>query len=86
MSMDDTLNGCQPDAGAFRRLRRVETLEDPEQFIDTFHIKPDSIVSNKHHYLILFVAQASYFDFGLRAHAGEFYGIRDQIDKHQGAA
>jgi hypothetical protein len=60
--MDDALNGCQPDAGAFKRLRRVETLEYAEQFTDIFHIKADSIVSNEQHDLMLFLVQASYFN------------------------
>jgi hypothetical protein len=83
MSMDDALNGSQPDAGSFKRLRRVETLEYSKQFTYIFHIKTDSIVSNEDHDLTLFLVQAPYFDFGLRARAGEFYRIRDQIDEHQ---
>jgi len=83
MSMYNPLNGSQPDAGAFKRLRRVETLEYTEQFIYIFHIESDSIVSNENDYLILFSAHASYFDLGLRARACEFYRVRNQIDEHE---
>ena len=81
MSMYNPLNGSQPDAGAFKRLRRVETLEYTEQFIYIFHIKADSIVADKHYYLILLVVRRSYFDLGLRTRPREFDGIRNQIDE-----
>src|SRR6202022_388929 len=79
MAMDNTLNGSQPNAGAFKRLTRVEALEYTEQFAYILHIKPDSIVSNKHHYLILFLVRASDFDLGRRARAGEFYCVPHKI-------
>jgi hypothetical protein len=71
MSMHNTLNGSEPDAGAFKCLSRVETLEYTEEFIYILHIKSDSIVSNEHQYLISFLVRASYFDLGLRARARE---------------
>ena len=67
MSMDNPLNGSQPDAGAFKRLRRVETLEYTEQFIYIFHIESDSIVSNEHHYLIALLVRTPNFYLGARA-------------------
>ena len=75
MSMYNPLNGSQPDACAFKRLRRVKTLKDSEQFICIFHVKPDSVVSNEHHYLISLLIRASYFDLSVRACAREFYSI-----------
>ena len=83
MPMYDTLNRGQPDAGTFKRLGRVETLEYTEQLVYVFHVKSDSIVSNEDHHLILFLVLASDFDFGLRARAREFHGIRNQIDERQ---
>jgi hypothetical protein len=53
MSMDDTLNGSQPNAGAFKRLSPVKALEYAEQLTHILHVKSDSIVSNEHDHLIL---------------------------------
>ncbi len=83
MALCNTLNSSQPNAGAFKRLRRVETLEYTEQFTYILHIKSDSIVSNEHDYLILLLVHASYFDLGLRARAREFYCVRNQIDERE---
>ena len=82
MSMNNPLNGSQPDASAFKRLRPVKALEYAEQFTYVLYIKSDSIVSNEHDDLILFLVRTSNFDFGRRACAREFYGVRNEIDEH----
>jgi hypothetical protein len=79
MPMHNTLNRSEPDACAFKRFSRVETLEYSEQLIYISHIESYSIVSNEHHYLIALLVRAPYFDLGLWARAGEFDGIRNQI-------
>jgi hypothetical protein len=83
MSVYNALNGGQPDARTFKRLKRVEALEYTEQFTYILHIKSDSVVSNEHDYLILFLVHASNFDLGLRARACEFYRVRNQIDERE---
>jgi hypothetical protein len=83
MSMHYTLNGSQPDACAFESLKRVETLEYPEQFVHIFHIKAHSVISDEDHHLIWFLVRASYFDFGLRARPCEFSSIGNQVDERK---
>jgi hypothetical protein len=48
MPTDDTLDCGEPDTRAFERLLRVQALKNTKQFIHVFHIKPDSVVFNKH--------------------------------------
>src|SRR5436190_1481401 len=81
MPMHNSLNRSQPDAGAFKRLSRVESLEYAEELIHISHIESDSIVSNEHHHLIALLVRTPDFDLGPRACPGEFNGIRNQIHK-----
>src|SRR5690349_7958950 len=83
MPMNDPLNSRQPNAGAFKRLACVQTLKYSEEFADILHIIFDSIISNKHDYLILILFQASYCDLGPRTRTGEFSRVRNQNDECQ---
>ena len=47
MPVRNPLHGRQSDSSAFKRFRRMETLEDAEQFARIFHIKSNSVVSNE---------------------------------------
>src|ERR1700693_5814144 len=49
--VNDPLHCGQPDAGAFEVLPAVQTLEDPEQFVDVLHAEPDPVVSHEQHRL-----------------------------------
>ena len=81
VAVHNTLNGSQPDSCPFKRLRRVKPLEYAKKLIYVLHIESDSIVSNEHYHLMLFLVPASDFDFGLLSHACEFNSIRNQIDE-----
>jgi hypothetical protein len=83
MPMYYTLNGCQTNAGAFKRFRRVEALEYPEQFVDVFHVEADPVVPNENHDLILLLVHTPYFDFGFRPGPREFGRIGHQVDKRE---
>ena len=46
MTMNDALNGRQPDPGAFKFVSPVKALEYAEQLVYVFHIETDAVVSD----------------------------------------
>src|SRR5580704_3224828 len=44
MFLHDALHGSQADAGTFKVLRAMQTLEDSEQFVHILHVEADTIV------------------------------------------
>jgi hypothetical protein len=77
--MRNPLHGRQSDAGAFKRFRWMEALEDAEQFASIFHIKSDSIVPNKHYDLIIGLLHVPDLDLSGCAGAGKLNRIGNQI-------
>ena len=44
VTVDDALDGCQPDAGAGKFTRRVQALERAEEFVCVRHIEASAVI------------------------------------------
>src|SRR4051812_4808858 len=81
MAGDDAANVGQPDAGALKLLRAVETLENAEKFLRILHFETHAIIANEDHKLP-FLVKASDLDFRRIFRAGVLHRVREQIDEH----
>src|SRR5207249_4277306 len=61
--------------------RRMEALEDAEQFVGVTRIEPDAIVADKESRLA-FGVLATDFDFRLRSLLGVFQRVAEQVDQN----
>lgn len=80
--MNDSTNIRETDAGPFKLIVTMESLEDAEQLVDIVHIEPYSIIP----YEYLSFAEASIggtdCDFGVRSGRRELYRVGDQIHEY----
>src|SRR3712207_6852804 len=49
VSVNDTPDGGQPDAGALELLHVVQPLEHPKEFVYVLHIESDAVVPDEEH-------------------------------------
>ena len=77
--IDDSLDSRQSDAGAFKRLLPVETLEYPEELVDILHVETDAIVSNEHDDFIALALGGTDLNLGLRASARKLNGVGKKV-------
>ena len=81
VSLHDALNQRQADAGAFKFLRGMQAGKNAEQLAGVIHVKPDAVVAHIPNAWVL-IGLAADFDDGLRALAGEFDRVVEQVKKH----
>jgi hypothetical protein len=75
MLINNLLYVGQSNAGPFKFVGAMETLEDPKQFIGIFHIESNAIIANKENILSVYVRRASYGYFSLLARTRILQGI-----------
>jgi hypothetical protein len=49
MSVDDTSDVGEPDTGAVKLGRAMQTLEDTEKLVGICHVKANAVVADKEH-------------------------------------
>jgi hypothetical protein len=79
--LDDSLNEGEADSCAFKFAGTVETLENPEQFVQVFHIEADAVVSDEVHRLII-LGITTRFNPPIVPGFGELDGVGKKIDAH----
>jgi hypothetical protein len=89
MTLDDPPDVGKPDPGALEFLATVEALKDAEQLVDIPHVKPDTIVADVEHYLMLAVGAAD-LDLGFGAGTRVLDSVGQEIPEdepqHRGIA
>src|SRR5206468_5282180 len=77
---DDAMHGGQTNAGAFKFLGAVETLEDTEELIGVFHVEANPVVANEDGGLAIGL-EGPDFDHRLGPRAGVFDGVGKEVGK-----
>src|SRR5882724_12844771 len=80
MAMHNSLDNGQTHPGSFELLLAVQPLENTEEFIGVFHVKPRAVVFDKINPLIPLLPP-THFDYRLFIRASEFAGIGQKVDK-----
>ena len=62
MPLEDTLHGREADAGAFKVLGPVQTLEDPKEFGDVFHVETHAVVTHEKDTFSIFLLESDFND------------------------
>src|SRR6202790_5472925 len=83
MAADDTLNGGQAYAGAFKLFRQMQTLKDAEQLVYVLHVKASAIDPHEHLDFFFIAVDTADLDFGRPSHACEFDRVGNKIDTDQ---
>src|SRR5579859_44732 len=78
MAMNDLLDGCQSDSGAWKIAFIVKALEGAEQLIGIFHIESGTVVAHKVNCWLRMVLDAK-FDPGIRVFGCKFPRISEKI-------
>src|SRR6266699_5444527 len=71
MTMDDSLDGCQPNSGPFEFGHTMEPLEGAKHFAGVSHVETRAIVAHEISLLAVVRGQAQ-FELRLRAFGGKF--------------
>src|SRR6266699_5118642 len=86
MTMDDSLDSCQPNSGPFELGHTMEPLEGAKQFAGVSHVETRAIVTHEISRLPVVRCQAQ-SDLRLRTLGGEFPRVTQQVfqrDPEQG--
>ena len=78
MTSDNSLDGCQSNAGARELGGLVQSLERAEQHLGVSHVKSNTVVSNEERCLAVLNRPADrYARFGARP--GKLHGVAEQV-------
>ena len=83
MPVDDALDGRQPNAGALKLFRPMQTLKYAKQLVDVLHLKARAVIGDEYLDLIVLPGGTANLDFGLRPCPGEFDRIGQQVREDQ---
>src|SRR6266480_824551 len=78
VTMNNPLHNRQADAGAFKFLSPMQSLEHAEQFVGVLHVKAGAVIGNEIDFFAV-IGCRSYFDQRRRAFATVFDRVRNQI-------
>src|SRR6266545_7686155 len=78
MTMNDSLDRCQPNSGPFEFGHTMEPLEGAKQFAGVSHVETRAVVAHEISLLPVVRSQAQ-FDLRLRAFGGEFPRVAQQV-------
>src|ERR1017187_901365 len=82
VAMDDALDVRQTNARALEFLPAMQALKHSVQFAGVTRVETRPIIADEDYRLAAATGSATYFDFRLRASAGELHRIGDQIYQH----
>src|SRR5438876_1082004 len=78
VTMDDSLDGCQPNSGSFEFGHTMQPLEGAKQFSGVGHVETRAVVAHEIGLLPVVRSQAQ-FDLRLRVFGGEFPRVTQQV-------
>ena len=81
MAANDTLDDGKSDAGAFKFVYPMKTLEHAEELAGILHVKTDAVIFHKVNGLVS-VDVPPYFNSGCRFGAAKLDGIGQQVRKN----
>ena len=64
MPVDDALDGRQPNAGALKLFRPMQTLKYAKQLVDVLHLKACAVIGDEYLDLIVLPGGTANLDFG----------------------
>ena len=83
MPVDDALDGRQPNSGALKLFRPMQTLKYAKQLVDVRHLKACAVIGDEYLGLIVLPGGTPNLDFGPRPCPGEFDRVGQQVREHQ---